>query len=87
MLFDFTESVFADTQLPTSFDLADFQTRVAGLLFCCQAAGSAQVTAQIDAFNAVTAVAEPTSLSLVLACLGLFGWLSRPGTPRRAAGT
>ena len=76
-LFDFTQTVFSDTSLPTLLTLGDFQTRVAGLGFCsdpsCAGAAAHYVFADINSFSNITgSVPEPNSMVLLSAGLGVL---------------
>jgi hypothetical protein len=85
-LFDFTQTVFGDTTLPTSLNLADFQTRVAGLQFCANAgcgvgSDESEVSATIDSLTIAGTVPElPSSL---LVALGLCALLATQVRRRR----
>jgi hypothetical protein len=73
-LFDFTQTVFSDTSLPSSLNLGDFQTKVAGMQFCTNLACGVdanpnQVQATIRSLTVVGTAPEPTTWTLAL--LGL----------------
>ena len=73
-LFDFTQTVFSDTSLPSSLNLADFQTEVAGMQFCTElSCGSTtnpnQVQATIQSLRVVGTAPEPATLVLTLLSL------------------
>jgi len=92
-LFDFTQTVFGSTALPTTLNLADFQTRVAGLQFCNRdgcgiGTDDSEVMATIDSLTIAGSVPEPSSSSLaslgLCALLAAQAWRLRPtGTQRR----
>jgi hypothetical protein len=78
-LFDFTQTVFNGTALPSALNLADFQTAVAGLQFCtdpgCGVGSSpSQVLAKIGSLGVAVdpgpfPVPEPSTAALLLVSL------------------
>jgi hypothetical protein len=91
-LFDFTQTVFSGLSLPSSLDIGDFQTMVAGLQFCTNSgcgidANPSQVNATIDSLTVVGTAPEPATrelamLSLVAAVfIRSLAGLKRPRLP------